>query len=186
MMSTENKAMRAVFVDRDGTLIKEVDHLSDLKDLVIFPYTAEALDLFKASGFLVIVLTNQSGVGRGYFSESDMHAIHRQIKAELGDRIDGFYYCPHHPEDGCSCRKPNLGMIEAACADFEIDLAGSWMVGDKRLDMETGHNAGIGTAMVLTGYGADDVATLDRRPNFVADDLLAVAKKIVTGSVAAI
>lgn len=181
-MSTEQKARPAIFVDRDGTLIHEVDHLSNVGDLSIFAYSGKALDLLRNAGFMIVVITNQSGIGRGYFSEPSMHEIHDQIKTELGERIDGFYFCPHRPDEGCSCRKPRLGMIEAACLDHEIDLTGSWMIGDKRIDVETGQNAGIRTALVLTGYGATDLASLGRKPDVVADDLLAAANAIVAAA----
>lgn len=181
-MSTQNGRSPAIFIDRDGTLIEEVDHLSSVDDLRIFPFTREALEMFKSRGFRVIIVTNQSGIARGYFSEASMQAIHDQIKSELGPLVDGFYFCPHLPDAACSCRKPNLGMIEAAIEDFNIDLAGSWMIGDKRIDVETGHNAGIGTAMVLTGYGTVDRETLNNQPTFVANDLLDAAKLIVSGN----
>lgn len=178
-MSREKIGGSAIFVDRDGTLIREVDHLSDVRDLSIFPFTSKALDLLRSAGYKIVVVTNQSGIGRGYFNEISMHLIHERIKFELGERIDGFYFCPHLPDAGCRCRKPSLGMIEAACIDLDIDLKGSWMIGDKRIDIETGHNAGIGTAMVLTGYGADDLSSLERQPDIVAENLLAAAEVIV-------
>lgn len=181
-MSNENGSSPAIFVDRDGTLIEEVDHLSRVDDLKIFPFTREALELFKGRGFRVIVLTNQSGIARGYFTEGSMQAIHDKIKSELGTLVDSFYFCPHLPDAGCSCRKPNVGMIESAREDFEIDLAGSWMIGDKRIDVETGQNAGIGTALVLTGYGKADRNRLDKEPTIVANDLLEAAKLILNGS----
>lgn len=181
-MTTENGTSPAIFIDRDGTLIEEVDHLARVEDLRIFPFTREALEMFKSRGFRVIIVTNQSGISRGYFTEESMTAIHEQIKSELGPLVDGFYFCPHLPDAGCSCRKPNLGMIESAREDFEIDLAGSWMIGDKRIDVETGHNAGIGTALVLTGYGTVDRRTLNNEPTFVANDLLEAAKLIVNGN----
>jgi D-glycero-D-manno-heptose 1,7-bisphosphate phosphatase len=178
-MNTPSKGRPAVFVDRDGTLIREVDHLSNVKDLSIYSFTDAALALLRDAGFLIVVVTNQSGIGRGYFTERSMHDIHAEISSKLDEKIDGFYFCPHRPEDGCLCRKPRLGMIEAACADHEIDLARSWMIGDKRIDVETGQNADVRTALVLTGYGADDLGTLTRQPDVIGDDLLAVATKIV-------
>ena len=107
----------AVFVDRDGTLIEEVNFLSRVEDLRLFPFTADAVKLLKDNGFLVIVVTNQSGIGRGIYDEAAMHSIHEQIQIELSGAIDGFYFCPHLPCDGCKCRKPGLGMINSALAD---------------------------------------------------------------------
>ncbi len=126
----------AVFVDRDGTLIEEVNFLSRLEDLRVFPFTPPAIKLLKDNGYHVIVLTNQSGIARGKYSEGDMHAIHDQIQAEVGGLIDAFYFCPHLPSTECQCRKPNLGMIESALAEFEIDMERSWMIGDKNLDVQ--------------------------------------------------
>jgi D-glycero-D-manno-heptose 1,7-bisphosphate phosphatase len=168
----------AVFVDRDGTLIEEVNFLSRVEDLRIFPFTSDALKLLKDKGFLVIVVTNQSGIGRGKFDEKTMHSIHERIQEELSDSIDGFYYCPHLPDDGCECRKPGLGMIRAAAADFEIDLEASWMIGDKSLDMKTGRNANIRTALVLTGYGLTEQTSLEHVPDMVTRDLKEAAARI--------
>ena len=162
----------AVFIDRDGTLIEEVNFLSRVDDLEIFQFTPKAIELLKARGFLIIVVTNQSGIGRNIYDEADMHAIHEQIQKELGDSIDAFYFCPHLPCDGCDCRKPGLGMIEAARLDFDIDMTRSWMIGDKKIDVETGFNADIKTAMVRTGYGSVQVNDLERSPEIIAVDLL--------------
>ena len=169
----------AVFIDRDGTLIEEVNFLSRLEDLRLFSFTNEAVKLLKETGFLIIVVTNQSGIGRAIFDEAAMHRIHEQIQTDLTEKLDGFYFCPHLPTDGCFCRKPNPGMIEAACADFSIDLQQSWIIGDKSLDAELGFNAGVKTAMVLTGYGKKDLAKLDRKPDIVAENLLEAALRIL-------
>ena len=166
------KLQKAVFIDRDGTLIEEVNFLSRVEDLRFFPFTVEAIRLLKENGFLVIVVTNQSGIGRKIFEESAMHEIHEKIQADLDGELNGFYFCPHLPDEGCACRKPNLGMIEAAGADFSIDLENSWMIGDKLIDIETGFNAGIKTALVLTGYGQKTVETLERKPDVIAENLL--------------
>jgi D-glycero-D-manno-heptose 1,7-bisphosphate phosphatase len=180
MLKKNTQKRRAVFLDRDGTLIEEVNYLSRVEDLRLFPFTAEAVKLLKDSGFLVIVVTNQSGIGRGVFDEDSMHAIHEKIQSELSGMIDAFYFCPHLPCDGCNCRKPNIGMIESAMADFEIDPESSWMVGDKKIDVETGKLAGVKTALVLTGYGRQHHALLEHSPNIVSDDLGIAAVKIVS------
>ena len=175
----ENTKRKAAFIDRDGTLIEEVNFLARVEDLQIFPYTAEALRLLRNAGFLVIVVTNQSGIGRGIYDESAMNAIHEAMQSRLDGLIDAFYFCPHLPCDGCSCRKPGLGMIESAVADFPIELDGSWMIGDKKIDVETGHNAGIRSAIVMTGYGRVHSKTLDAEPDVIAEDLLAAVRAIV-------
>lgn len=169
----------AVFVDRDGTLIEEVNYLSRVEDLRLFPFTANAVRLLKDSGFLVIVVTNQSGIGRGIYTEVEMHAIHEAIQSELSGAIDAFYFCPHLPDAGCICRKPRTGMIESAVADFDIDLSNSWMVGDKKSDVETGLLADIQNALVLTGYGAQHHLLLEHKPDILAPDLVRAAASIV-------
>lgn len=171
---------KAVFVDRDGTLIEEVNFLSDVKHLRLFPYTGEAIRSLRDNGFRIVVVTNQSGIGRGIFPESAMHSIHEAIQNELGKTIDAFYFCPHLPHAGCRCRKPGLKMIEDAVNDLGIDLEGSWMIGDKKLDVETGFNAGVKTSLVLTGYGKQHVDELERQPDILAANLLDAAKRILS------
>ncbi len=170
----------AIFIDRDGTLVKEVNFLSRVEDLRIFDFSKGAVWSLKDAGFLIIVVTNQSGIGRGIYTEADMHLIHKQIQVELDGGVDGFYFCPHLPTDGCECRKPNLGMINSARADFDIDMDGSWMIGDKKIDVETGVNAGIRTAMVLTGYGEKHQASLESPATVLASDFGDVAREIMT------
>ena len=160
-------------------MIEEVNYLSRVDDLRLFPFTADAVKLLKDSGFLVIVVTNQSGIGRGIYDEAAMHAVHERIQSELSGAIDRFYFCPHLPCDGCSCRKPDLGMIEAALADFEIDMENSWMVGDKKTDVETGYKAGLRNALVLTGYGLQHKNILEHVPDVISDDLAKAVESII-------
>ncbi len=163
---------KAIFLDRDGTLIEEVNFLHRVEDLCFFSYTQKAVELLKENNFIVIVVTNQSGIGRGIFLESAMHEIHDEINKKIGDKIDAFYFCPHLPTDGCSCRKPSIGMIETATENFEVDFEKSWMIGDKAIDVETGFNAGLKTALVLTGYGRKAVEDLNKSPDIIAENLL--------------
>lgn len=179
-MNSQNNLQPAVFIDRDGTLIEEVNFLSRVEDLSLFPFTQKAIRLLKDRGFLIIVVTNQSGIGRNIYDEAAMHNIHLQLQKELDDSIDAFYFCPHLPSDGCLCRKPGLGMIEAACRDFQIDLPCSWMIGDKKIDIETGFNAQIKTAMVRTGYGSSQADDLEKLPDIIAVDLLNVVEMMLT------
>ena len=172
----------AVFLDRDGTLIEEVNFLSRVEDLRLFPFTKEAVRSLKEKGFLLIVVTNQSGIARGKYAESDMHTIHQTIQEELSGAIDAFYFCPHMPNAACECRKPGLGMINSALANFEIDMDRSWMIGDKKLDVETGKNAKLRTALVLTGYGTRHKASLSSKPDIVSDDLAAAVASIIAAS----
>jgi D-glycero-D-manno-heptose 1,7-bisphosphate phosphatase len=170
--TSENPKLKAVFIDRDGTLVEEVNFLHRVEDLQYFPYTDEAVRLLKENGFLVVIVTNQSGVGRGIYSEDDMHAVHAQIQTDLTEKLDAIYFCPHLPTENCACRKPRLGMIESALADLPIDLENSWMIGDKNLDVELGLNAGIKPILVLTGYGKKHLPELERPPFAVAENLL--------------
>ena len=178
-MTDKTKKRPAVFIDRDGTLVEEVNFLSKVEDLQLFPFTAEAIQLLKERGFRIVVVTNQSGIGRNIFSEMDMRSIHEELQIRLEGAIDAFYFCPHLPNEGCRCRKPALGMIEDAVSELNIEMTGSWMIGDKKIDVETGRNAGISSALVLTGYGTNHLDSLDWRPDVVASDLLDAVKCII-------
>lgn len=169
----------AVFLDRDGTLVEEVNYLHRVEDMRFFPATKDSLRALKDAGYLLIVVTNQSGIGREVYTEQDMHKVHEAMQQQLDEAIDAFYFCPHLPCDGCRCRKPEIGMIESAMADLEIDLENSWMVGDKNVDVLVGRAAGLKTALVLTGYGRAHRETLQIQPEIVADDLETAAKHII-------
>ena len=176
---------KAIFLDRDGTIIEEVNFLSTVEETKLFPFTIEALTLLRDAGYVFFVATNQSGIARGFFGAAAVNAIHNKIQSELNAadiRIESFHFCPHFPDDGCVCRKPRIGMIEQAIADLQIDLEQSWMVGDKKLDIGTGHNAGMQTALVTTGYGAQHKALLDKKPDVTAKNLLEAAQLIITYS----
>lgn len=170
---------KAVFLDRDGTLIEEVDFLSRVEDMRFFPYTDDCVRKLKEAGYLVIVVTNQSGVARGLFGETDVHAIHGAIQSSLTEKIDAFFHCPHMPDAGCACRKPGTGMIEQACTRWDIDLESSWMIGDKELDVLTGVNAGLKTCLVETGYGSSHAAGLSQQPDLVAATLEEAVRHIL-------
>jgi D-glycero-D-manno-heptose 1,7-bisphosphate phosphatase len=178
-MKKNTKKQPAVFLDRDGTLIEEVNYLSRVEDLRLFPFSADAVRRLKDNGFLVIVVTNQSGIGRGIYTETDMHTIHEAIQSELSGAIDAFYFCPHLPCDGCKCRKPKTGMIKAAMDDFDIDLENSWLVGDKNIDAETAVAAGLRSAFVLTGYGEQHKTLLKDAPDITESHLGAAAGEII-------
>lgn len=153
----------AVFLDRDGTLNIDKGYVHHIEDWEWIPGAIDAIAALKKAGFLVIVITNQAGIARGYYDEADMTNLHTRINKELkkhGATIDGFYHCPHHPEFGaireCECRKPMPGMIDKASQDFDIDLGRSWLVGDKASDIQAGLAAGVNSILVLTGYGKND------------------------------
>ncbi|RFZ80884.1 D-glycero-beta-D-manno-heptose 1,7-bisphosphate 7-phosphatase [Lacrimispora amygdalina] len=156
---------KIVFLDRDGTINEEVEYLHRPSDLVILPGVSAALKRLKEQGFRLVVVTNQAGVARGYYSEADVDQLHQymnRLLAEDGAEIDRFFYCPHHPVHGigaykksCHCRKPDIGMFEMAENYFQVDKSHSYMVGDKLLDTEAGHKYGVSSVLVGTGYGKE-------------------------------
>jgi D-glycero-D-manno-heptose 1,7-bisphosphate phosphatase len=176
---------KAIFLDRDGTINVEKDYLINPADLVLLPNVGEALRRAHAAGFLLIVVTNQSGVARGYFTASDVDDLHDHLQNELfsfGVRIDAFYLCPHHPEHGdgpCNCRKGEPGMLLQAARDHHIDLAASWMIGDKRSDIEAGLNAGCRSILVRTGYGVQEGEGMPLSA-LIADSLTEAIELILT------
>ncbi|HEY0406314.1 MAG TPA: HAD family hydrolase [Pyrinomonadaceae bacterium] len=184
---------RAVFMDRDGTISEEVGYVNHTARYRVFQYSAEAVRLLNDAGWLAILVTNQAGVARGYFTEELIASVHGVLRSELekqGARLDAIYYCAHHPSVGqppyrfdCDCRKPKPGLITRAAAEFEIDLAGSWMVGDRYSDIELARNAGVRSAFVLSGYGRGEWeyqrANWQHEPDIVAEDLLEAARKII-------
>lgn len=142
--------MKAVFLDRDGTIIEDANYLSRFEDVRFMPFAKEGLGLMKDYGYKLIVITNQSGIGRGYFTKSFVNETHKRINDMLGGLIDGFYFCPHKPEDSCNCRKPKVGLVDKALCDFEIDKQKSFVVGDKETDIELGINANITPLLVVS------------------------------------
>lgn len=160
----------AVFFDRDGTLMQEVHYCSDPAKVAALPGAGEALARLRARGFLRVIITNQSGIGRGYFTEAQFQDVQRELLRQLGgDAIDATYFCPDHPETPSPRRKPSPGMVHEAAADLGIDLARSFFVGDMATDIACGHNAGLRTVQVATGYGARDA---DCQPTFRARDVV--------------
>lgn len=165
---------RFVFLDRDGTLIVEKDYLRDPEAVELTPGAAPALRRLRDANFGIAVVTNQSGIGRGYFSTSRLASIHERLQnllAAEGASIDALYVCPHAPEDACPCRKPGIALIEQAVREHEADRTGSFMIGDKESDIRCGENAGLTTILVRTGYGASIENNIGERVAFVAADL---------------
>jgi D-glycero-D-manno-heptose 1,7-bisphosphate phosphatase len=183
----------AVFIDRDGTISEEVGYVNHPSRFRVFPYSAEAIRILNESGWLAIVITNQAGVARGYFSEDVILKIHEQLERDLESgsaRLDAIYYCAHHPSVGeppyrldCDCRKPKPGLIQQAARDFDIDIAASWMAGDRYSDVELARNAGLRSAFVLSGYGRGEWEyqreTWKHQPDMVCENLLEAVKSIV-------
>jgi D-glycero-D-manno-heptose 1,7-bisphosphate phosphatase len=177
---------RAVFIDRDGTINEEKEYLYRTDDFAFIPGAAQAIRRFNEAGFLVIVVTNQSGVARGFYTEEDVHLLHRYIATQLepfGARVDAWFYCPHHPDGRgsyalpCRCRKPLPGMLLEAARRFDIDLESSVMIGDKLVDVQAGAAAGCRSILVRSGYGAGEERRCQGGVE-VYDDLLAAAESL--------
>ena len=170
---------KAVFIDRDGTMAKDVHYCSRPEDFELFPNTPRAIRLLNQHGFKVIVITNQSGIARGYFTEEMLAKIHEKLKAELakqGAFVDAIYYCPHHPDDNCDCRKPKPKLALHAVKDFDIDLKRSFVLGDLRMDVDMGKTIGCKTILIgdtpLVNEGK-------AKPDAIALDVLGAACSIV-------
>lgn len=183
----------AVFLDRDGTISHEVGYVNHLSRFELFPWTAEALRRLRAAGYLTVVVTNQSGVARGYSSEDLVREVHEKLQQELaaaGTRLDGIYYCPHHPSEGqppyrqeCDCRKPKPGMLYRAAQELAIDLSRSLLVSDKYEDVAMAQGLGLRGVLVLTGYGRGEYEyrrhLWPRPPDVVAENLLEAVGSIL-------
>jgi D,D-heptose 1,7-bisphosphate phosphatase len=184
---------KAVFLDRDGTLNEDPGYLGNPEDLILFPDTGTTLSLLKNKyHFLLIVVSNQSGIARGLMNDDDVVSVNNELNRKLAEfnvQIDAFYYCPFHPDfnskDECLCRKPSPKMIIDAASDFNIDLSRSYFIGDSEVDILAGINAGVRTVLVNTGYGAKSFSILKNEnnlPSFVAENLTEACKFIINDS----
>jgi D-glycero-D-manno-heptose 1,7-bisphosphate phosphatase len=181
----------AVFLDRDGTLIEEAGYLDRLERLVFYPYSVDAVRLLNRADLAVVIITNQAGVARGIFLEAFVGEAHRHVMKTLqqgGARVDGFYYCPHHPEasveqyrQSCDCRKPQPGMLRRAAEELKLDLARSFVVGDRWHDLQAGEAVGARGILVRTGYGRTEEAAPKARvaPAAIVDNLIEAASWIL-------
>lgn len=188
-----SKRSTGIFLDRDGTIVEEVGYINHLERLKFFPWTVEALRKLNSAGVPLVIVTNQSGVGRGHFSEELVNQVHRKIQDEVtarGARIDAFYFCPHHPaaalaayRQDCRCRKPGVGMIERAAQRFKIDPRASYVVGDSYRDVQLGFNVGARTILLMTGYGRGEYEyhrhEWPRPPDHISENLLEAARLIL-------
>jgi D-glycero-D-manno-heptose 1,7-bisphosphate phosphatase len=179
---------KAIFMDRDGTISEEIGYMYDAALYKPFPWAGSAVRRINQSGMKAILITNQSGVGRGYFDEALVHRVHDLLTAELARsnaRLDAIYYCPHHPEADCGCRKPQPGMLIRAKEELSIDLGQSWVIGDKHLDVETAYAVGAKSVLVLTGYGQDEYEkykTAELQPTYIAKNLIDAVEAILDGN----
>lgn len=181
-----------VFIDRDGTINEQMGYINHASRFLIFPFVAEAVRLLNETGLLAIVVSNQSGIGRGYYPEAlvtELHGCLNEHLAENGARLDNIYYCPHHPHaeveefrKECNCRKPRTGLIDQALKDFDIDMEHSYVVGDRYVDVDFARRAGLKGVIVRTGYGLGELQyNAEGNPDsvYTAEDLLDAVKWIL-------
>ncbi len=167
----------AVFIDRDGTIMEDTDYCSHPNDVRIFPGVLDALRRLKSRGFKLIIVTNQSGIGRGLFNLDRYRAVESEVLRQLGNGlVDATYYCPDAPGQHSDCRKPAPGMVVKATRDHQIDLSRSFLIGDKEIDVECAHNAGVRAIRVRTGIQHDLTGT---KADWIADDLSRAVEIIV-------
>jgi len=193
-METMRKKQAAVFLDRDGTINEQMGYINHISRFVLLAGAAEAIAKLNRLDIPVVVVSNQSGLGRGYFPEELLEQVHakmHRLLAEKGAHIDGLYWCPHHPDakvarfqkKNCGCRKPDIGLLKQAATELNLDLEQSFMVGDRWSDLKCGNKAGTQSILVLTGYGRGDLEYIGPgqqvQPDFVADDLPAAVDWIV-------
>ena len=179
-MTSRERKSRAVFVDRDGTIIHDADYCSDPKQVKSLDGAADALHRLKNAGYKIIVITNQSGIGRGFFTQEQYRAVEAEVSRQLGNGvIDATYFCPDIPGDPSECRKPAPGMVLQAAKEHDVDLPRSFLIGDKEIDAECAHNAGVRAIRVRTGF---DKATENSSADWVAEDLPAAAEIILNAS----
>jgi D-glycero-D-manno-heptose 1,7-bisphosphate phosphatase len=169
----------ALFVDRDGTLMVEVDHCHDPKDVMVYPGAAEVLAQARSLGWAVIIITNQSGIGRGYFTVEQFESVQAELIRQLNGAVDASYMAPDHPDNPSPRRKPAPGMILEASTEHGIDLERSFMIGDKDIDIECGRNAGARTILVETGYGKKN---LNCGADFIAPTVTEAVRLVLAGA----
>lgn len=172
---------KAIFLDRDGTLDIDKGYTYKTGDLKFFPEVFKALNLLKKD-FKFIIITNQSGIGRGYYTEQDMHKFNKRLVSKLeknGIKIEKTYFCPHKPEENCDCRKPNIKFVKQAEKEFDINLKKSFVIGDHSSDIELGKRARCKTVYLLTGHGKKHKEEIKVKPDFIANNLLEAAEWII-------
>lgn len=173
----------AVFLDRDNTINRDVPYCSRPEDMELLPRVCEAIILLNEHGFKVVVVTNQSGVARGYFSEKALIEIHRRMCEKLtrgGARIDAIYFCPHHPDAGCQCRKPSTALVLRAAEDMHLDIGRSFVVGDSAADIEMGKRLGCRTVRIRTVGVEGSERNIAHQPDFTSSDLYQAASWIIS------
>ena len=186
-----------IFMDRDGTISEEVGYVNHLSRFQIYPWAAQAIRTLNQKGLKTVVVTNQAGVARGYFTEDLVIQVHEKLRQEMalaGASLDAIYYCPHHPSLGpdpyrqeCSCRKPKPGMLYRAAEELDLDLSRSFVIGDRYGDIELAHNAGTHSIFVLSGYGLGEYEYHRQnwkvQPEQVAENLLEATQMVLNAMV---
>jgi D-glycero-D-manno-heptose 1,7-bisphosphate phosphatase len=165
---------RAVFLDRDGTIMLDANYVGTVDKVVLIPNAAQALKRLQDAGYRLFIITNQSGVGRGYFTREAVESIHAHLDEQFGQagvRFDRYYVCPHHPEDNCDCRKPKPKFLLDAAREYGLDLSRCFMIGDRESDIQAGVNAGVASILVLTGAGRETLMKPAAKPAHVAEDI---------------
>jgi D-glycero-D-manno-heptose 1,7-bisphosphate phosphatase len=176
---------RAVFLDRDGTIMEDANYVGSLDRVILIPCAPAALKRLREAGYKLFVVTNQSGVARGYFPREAVEQIHAHLDEQFGKvgvRFDRYYVCPHYPEDNCDCRKPKPRFLLEAAREYSLDLSRCFMIGDRPSDLMAGRNAGAKAILVLTGAGRETFEKAEVAPDHVAQDIAAAADWILQQS----
>jgi histidinol-phosphate phosphatase family protein len=177
---------KVAFLDRDGTIIEDKDFIKSPDEIEFVPGSLEAIKMLRSLRYRIVVISNQSGIGKKILTEKMVNDVNQSFLRQLEEQsapVDALYFCPHHPDDDCGCRKPKTGMIEQAVKELRLDLEDAVVVGDKLADVKLGKKIGATTVLVLTGYGREMLDKLkdsnpDEKPDFVAENLLSAASWI--------
>ena len=173
---------KAVFLDRDGTMTEDVHYCRRPKDLLLLPNVGEGVSLLNKHGFKVVVITNQSGIARGYFNDQILGEIHNKMRRDLARynaSVDAIYHCPHHPDEGCECRKPKPKLAHQAMADLGIDPRQSYVIGDRLMDIELAQAIGSKSVLIANDLGISEIKDSSRPPDYIASDFGAAVKWII-------
>jgi histidinol-phosphate phosphatase family protein len=181
---TKHALSKVIFLDRDGTIIEDKVFLGNPDEIEFFPGAIEAIKILRRLGYKIVVISNQSGIGRGILTKKMVNQVNESFLRSLKGKdapVDALFFCPHHPDDNCDCRKPKTGMIKKAATELKLDLKDAVVIGDHLCDIELGKNIGAKTVLVLTGHGKkelDESENAHIEPDFVAKDLLDAANWI--------
>ncbi len=182
-LETVGSMNRAVLLDRDGTIIRDAHYCSRVEDVELLPKAGEGLKLLSDCGFRLLVITNQSGLARGFFNEDTLGRIHQTMRVKLaafGARLDAIYYCPHHPNDMCDCRKPNPKLVYQATKDWEIDLNESFVIGYRLTDIQMAKAVGCKAVMIESEYTENDLKGSSVVPDCIMPDIESAARWIIS------